>query len=137
MKTPLFWNREKAETIKEANITMNIHIETDGLDSRPTLAEHTKKRLAYAIGYASDNIESIKVKLSDINGPCGGIDKSCHLTIHIRGMEPVVIEDIQLDIFSAIDRAADRAGRSVVRNISRHRQFTRTRPQLINDGETS
>lgn len=107
---------------------MLITIETHGLESRNSLAEHTKKRLAYALNHAHDQIESVRVRLSDINGPRGGIDKSCLLTIDIRGLEPVVVEDIQADIISAIDRAADRAGRSIARKIEKHRHFARVRP---------
>jgi ribosome-associated translation inhibitor RaiA len=100
---------------------------------RDKLSEYTKKRLAFAMGNASEHIENIKVRLSDINGSRGGIDKSCHITADVKGMEPVVIEDIQLDIFSAIDRAADRAGRSVARHISRRRNFSRVTPVFDND----
>lgn len=108
---------------------MLITIETQGIESRHFLAEHTKKRLAYALGHAHDHIERVKVRLADINGPRGGIDKSCLLTIDIRGIEPVVVEDIQADIISAIDRAADRAGRSIIRKIEKHRHLARLQPK--------
>jgi putative sigma-54 modulation protein len=107
---------------------MLINIETQGIESRHLLVEHTKKRMAYALSHAYDHIERVNVRLSDINGPRGGIDKSCLLTIDIRGLEPIVVEDIQADIISAIDRAADRAGRSIIRKLEKHRHFARVRP---------
>ena len=38
----------------------------------------------------------------------------------------VVIEDTELDIYTAIDRAADRAGRTVGRGLARHRDRERS-----------
>ena len=36
----------------------------------------------------------------------------------VDGLRPVVIEDVQTDLYMAIDRAASRASRTVVRRIS-------------------
>ena len=59
------------------------------------------------------------MRLSDINGPHGGADKRCHLQVVLAGLPDVVVEDTEADLYVAIDRATDRAGRTVVRRIDR------------------
>ncbi len=61
------------------------------------------------------------MRLSDINGPGGGADKRCHLQVVLAGLPDVVVEDVEADLHAAIDRAADRAGRTVLRKIGRQK----------------
>lgn len=54
------------------------------------------------------------------DGPRGGIDKRCVITMHLeRFARPIVIEDADMDAMVAIERAADRAGRTVARALAR------------------
>ena len=66
------------------------------------------------------------MRLSDINGPRGGADKCCHIQVVLPHLPDVVIEDIEMDLYAAIDRAADRAGRTVGRRLTRQRDRGRS-----------
>jgi ribosome-associated translation inhibitor RaiA len=46
-------------------------------------------------------------------------DKRCHLQVVLAGLPDVVVEDTEADLYVAIDRATDRAGRTLVRKIDR------------------
>ena len=63
------------------------------------------------------------MRLSDINGPRGGKDKRCHLELRLKGLPEVVIKDTEVDLYVAIDRAAERAGRALQRCLARQREF--------------
>jgi len=63
------------------------------------------------------------VRLSDINGPRGGLDKRCGIEIRLKGASAVAIEDTEADLYVAIDRAAERAGRTLDRRLARQRDF--------------
>jgi hypothetical protein len=53
-----------------------------------------------------------------VNGPRGGIDKRCRVTVQLHGpSRTVVIDDIDADAAIAVDRAADRTARRVARAI--------------------
>jgi len=54
--------------------------------------------------------------------PRGGIDKRCCIQVTLKGPAAVVIEDTESSLYHAIDRAADRAGRSVMRRLARHNE---------------
>ena len=67
------------------------------------------------------------LRLSDINGPRGGRDKRCRIQVPFPGTRNVVIEDTEADLYVAIDRAAERAERAVVRRLERLREFPHAR----------
>ena len=50
-----------------------------------------------------------------MNGPRGGNDKRCLIVIIVRGAREVTIDDVQADMYAAIDSAVGRAGQSVAR----------------------
>ena len=74
----------------------------------------------------SENLRAIAMRLSDENGPRGGEDKLCRIQASLAGAPPVVIEDVQSNLYVAIDRAADRLGRTVARRLHRQRRARRS-----------
>jgi ribosome-associated translation inhibitor RaiA len=98
---------------------MQIDIQTRNFELTHALRSHTERRLHFALSSAGNHVQRIIVRLSDINGPRGGEDKRCHLQVVLAGLSDVVVEDTEADLYFAIDRASDRAGRSVMRRINR------------------
>lgn len=101
---------------------MQIDIQTLGFTLTDALREHTHSRLRFALAHGAETIARVTVRLSDINGPRGGADKRCHIHVAVAHQTDVVIEDIQADMYVAIDRATDRAGRALARQIERQRE---------------
>ena len=101
---------------------MQIDIQSNGFTLTEALREHTHRRLGFALAHCDEIIQRVTVRLSDINGPRGGADKRCHIQVAVVRQADVVIEDIQADLYVAIDRAADRAGRALARQIERQRE---------------
>ena len=60
---------------------MRVDIKTSGLDLTEGLREHTERRLGFALDRAHHDLNTITVRLSDINGPRGGADKRCQIQI--------------------------------------------------------
>jgi len=105
--------------------TMQIDIQARNFKLTDGLNTHINRRLGFALSNSDDYIQHIIVRLSDINGPRGGADKCCHIQVVLPGLPDVVIEDTESDLYVAIDRAADRAGRTVTRRIARKRDNSR------------
>ena len=102
---------------------MRVDIKTSGLDLTEGLREHTERRLGFALDRAHHDLNTITVRLSDINGPRGGADKRCQIQIPLPRQNGVVIEETDADLYVAIDRAASRAGNTLARQLARrHRQ---------------
>jgi ribosome-associated translation inhibitor RaiA len=102
---------------------MHIDIHTQGFTLTTGLREHVEHRLAYALSHAGASITRLTVRLSDVNGPKGGEDKRCLIEARLKQIPAVVIEDVEADLYVAIDRAAERAGRTLARRLARQREF--------------
>jgi ribosome-associated translation inhibitor RaiA len=100
---------------------MNIDLQARDFQLTNALATHIRRRLDFALSPRYEQIQQIQVRISDVNGPRGGADKCCHIHIVLPRMQDVVVEDTELDMYIAINRAVDRAGRAVTRRLSRQR----------------
>lgn len=89
-----------------------------------SLARRARRRLEFALGRFGSRVESLTVRLLDLNGPKGGIDKQCLVAVRLsRPRRLIVIEDTDVDAVVAIDRAVGRAARSVARAIQTRRDW--------------
>ncbi|HHO59718.1 MAG TPA: HPF/RaiA family ribosome-associated protein [Thiotrichales bacterium] len=111
---------------------MHIDIQARRFSLTRSLRNHAERRLRLALTCCDNYIQRIVMRLSDINGPRGGVDKHCHLHVVLAGLPDVVIEDTETDLYAAINRAAERAGRTLVRKVhrrqSRMKQLPRVQP---------
>jgi len=108
---------------------MQIDIQARNFSLTDALRGHVERRLGSALSTRNTHIQRVTVRLSDINGPRGGEDKRCHIQVVLPQLPDVVIEDTDEDMYNAIDRAADRAGQTVGRRLTRHRDNGRTASQ--------
>lgn len=102
---------------------MQTDIQSKGFTLTDGLRDYLMKRLAYGLSHGDGHITRVTVRLSDINGPRGGADKRCFIEVKLKGTSAVVVEDTEADLYVAIDRATERAGRSMVRRLARQRKF--------------
>ncbi|MBT0963710.1 HPF/RaiA family ribosome-associated protein [Denitromonas iodatirespirans] len=100
---------------------MQIEITSQGFSMTPGLRNYTLQRLRAPRAVLAARVHRISVRLSDENGPRGGIDKRCQIAIHLSGRPPVVVEHTQDDLYRAIDHVVKRALNSVLRHLSRRR----------------
>ena len=100
---------------------MNVDIQSQDFPLTSALSDHARRRLQFVLTRHSDRIHHVVMRLGDENGPRGGVDKFCRIQVHLRGARVAVIDDIGLDLYTVIDRAADRMGRVVVKHLDRSR----------------
>ncbi|MDP2828058.1 MAG: HPF/RaiA family ribosome-associated protein [Sulfuricellaceae bacterium] len=98
---------------------MKFDIHSQGFPLTDALREHAERRLAFALSRFHDRLEHMSMRLADDNGPRGGVDKRCQVRLRLHGAPEVVITEVSEDLYVAIDRAADRAGRTAARRIER------------------
>jgi ribosome-associated translation inhibitor RaiA len=100
---------------------MNLRIHAQGFSLSVSLFDFVQQRLYYALGRYSGLIESVRVRLSDENGPRGGRDKRCNLQVNLRGMPPLLISEMSGDMYQAVALAVHRSDRLVGRTLQRRR----------------
>jgi putative sigma-54 modulation protein len=101
---------------------MQFEIRGRDVDITETLRGHIERRLGFALGRFTRRIKRILVRVGDLNGPRGGIDKGCRVAILLAPSTTVVMEDRDSDVYVAIDRVADKAGRYIGRRLKRPRR---------------
>ena len=84
-----------------------------------TVAERRVRQALKRIAWLAPRV---RVHLSDINGPRGGIDKRCKIELLTVGGNPVVVTSLAKDWFSALQSALTRATRSLLHNWQRSRK---------------
>lgn len=100
---------------------MHMHIHADGFELTAGLRAYAQGRFAFALDRARHLVNQVSIRLADINGPRGGKDKQCKVQITLPNGRDVVINDLDSDLYVAIDKAADRASRTVSRRMERRR----------------
>ena len=83
------------------------------------LAEHVRRRLGVVLTRHRDRVKRVGVRIGDENGPRGGVDKFCRIQVRLLDAPVAVIEDVGVDLYAAIDSAAERVGRVVVKHLDR------------------
>ena len=76
-------------------------------------------------------VRQVILYFHDLNGPRGGIDKSCRCVIHLKRMPPVVIQDQDQKLLNLVYRIADRASHVLAQKLDRRIKRSR-RPHIRN-----
>lgn len=91
----------------------------------PSLALLARRRFEFALGRFGARVGSLTVRLTDLNGPRGGVDKHCLVAIRLTSPRRlIVIEDTDAEAEAAIGHAADRSARAVARAVQTLRDWT-------------
>ncbi len=102
---------------------MNVQIHASDFTLTDGMREHIAWRAVHATSHGRDLVSRLVVHLGDVNGPRGGVDKRCGLELRLKGAQPLIVDDVQTDLYIAIDRAFERIGRSLHRRLARRRGF--------------
>ncbi|WP_437941709.1 HPF/RaiA family ribosome-associated protein [Sorangium sp. So ce341] len=97
------------------------HVRTIGVDLDPTDREHIRQKLGRRLSKFGTSIERISVRLTDTNGPRGGIDKICRIKVVLSGLPSVVTEHRDASKQAAIDGALSRIEPAVRSRLGRAR----------------
>lgn len=100
---------------------VKIQIRERNVQVSEVLRTHVERRLAFALARYGQRIARVIVRFSDTDGERAD-DKRCQIHVGLRSRSARV-EDTDTDLFAAVDRAADRLGRSVAHVLEREREW--------------
>lgn len=113
---------------------MRIYVRSRGFELTDALRVHAERRLLFALGRFGRRVRSVMLRVDDVNGPRGGADKRCQIVVRLAPWRDVRVEELDGDLYRAIDRAADRLDRAVAREIERRREM-RPLPEMRREKE--
>jgi putative sigma-54 modulation protein len=101
---------------------MEVEIRSQNLHADEETKSHVERRMNFALEQFNSWITHVQVHLEDVNGPRRGVDKQCRILVNIKGGKTIKVEDMDTDMISAVNRAADRVGQVVSREVDRRRE---------------
>lgn len=99
---------------------MKVNVRGVHLTLSDSIKQHVQKHLVDPIEHFYDSeAAELEVHLRDNNGPKGGVDKECSVTVRVPHGQSIHITEVAEDIYKAIDLARDRVEKSAKRLVER------------------
>ena len=92
---------------------MQVGVRGKGLHVTAVLSTYIQRRLGFALGRFDRRVERVLVRIEDVNGPKGGIDKHCRVVVVMPHSTTAVMEGRGSNFRVAINRAVAKASRYV------------------------
>ncbi len=110
---------------------MQLEIVSRDFELTQSIREHIETRLATLSAWSRRDIRTVRVTLGDMNGPRGGADKYCKVSVTLRSGPDIRVGKVSDNLYDAITRAALAAVRTTSEMISRRRRrWRRSRRSL-------
>ncbi|GMV23025.1 MAG: HPF/RaiA family ribosome-associated protein [Vicinamibacterales bacterium] len=101
---------------------MTITVHARGFALTDALHAHVLRRLQSAIGRLGRGVTRVAVRLTDLNGPRGGVDKRCQVQVSLADRAALVVHDTRSDLYAAVDHATNRTGLALSRRLAARRR---------------
>ena len=104
-------------------MTMNVQIRFRGLDTSEDLLEHANRKVHQQLSRFGRDVTSVVLRISDENGPRGGRDKRCQLSVTGPRIGSLHLSELHDDVRAGLDLALGRVGHTIGRSIARAREL--------------
>lgn len=115
----------QVERVTQRSFIMQVFFESSAPGGE-SVRQQAQERMRFVTRRLRPFISWARIRLSDLNGPRGGVDKRCRIELKTEHQGRVVIESVATDWTAALALALGRVQRVVVRAQQR-RQVQRQR----------
>jgi putative sigma-54 modulation protein len=116
---------------------MRIGVRARRLTVPPRLAQDVDQRLRLTVGRFARRVSAVAVRLFDVNGPRGGLDKVCEVTVSLSRAGTVRYRAVASSVAVAASRALAGTQEVIARRLAlrrdRRRQDGRRRRELARE----
>lgn len=109
---------------------MEIEVRIQGTGLADAMRRYAARRIRFALGRFAPRVRRVAVRISDISVMRGGVDQCCHINVELLPKGQLVLDQVDSDLFGAIDRASERIGEALRRDLQRT-QDARTRRESL------
>ena len=102
---------------------MKIVVRFQGLPHSGALREHSERQALLHLSRFGRDLSSVAIRISDVNGPKGGVDKQCRVIANGPRLGLSTLEELSEDAYQAVDMAIARLARTVARGLERARDW--------------
>ena len=101
---------------------MQLNVQARPFKLTPALEASVVRSLKTVESRFGEHINRVMVRMDDINGQRGGVDKRCRIVIDANSHQTVVAEALSEDMYQSILQAAKRAESALNRSLRRRRE---------------
>ena len=110
---------------------MDTDIRILSTDLTEALQSYIQRRLQFSLGRFGERVGRVRVRITDFNGPRGGVDKSCHVSAELLPSRKTLLQQaVDANLYAAIGRATEGIGQSFARALGRSRERKRNREKV-------
>lgn len=102
---------------------MKIEVRFRGLEPSESLRDHAMRQVHFHLSRFGREFAAVTVRIGDINGPKGGIDKHCRITVRGPRLGSSTLDEFSGDVYSAVDLAVERMAQTAGRALERVRDL--------------
>jgi ribosome-associated translation inhibitor RaiA len=111
----------KRESGRTDRLRTPAHVRVLGVELNDDDQALIRRKLGMKLGKFATSIERVSVRVTDTNGPRGGVDQVCNVKVVLSGLPSVVIERRHAALHAAIDVALRGTEQAVRRSVRRRR----------------
>lgn len=102
---------------------MRLDVLAPNVPLSPALVSGAEKRFRAATSRFVGRVEHVTIRISDENGPKGGVDKRCRVEVSVMRRGTFVVEENDADAYKAIGRAAKKVKQILGKQLGKPRSF--------------
>ena len=111
----------KRASTRESPWRVTAHVRVIGAALDDDQRAYVGRKLGMKFGKFASALERISVRVTDVNGPRGGVDQRCCVKVVLSGLPSVVVARRHANMEAAIDTALRATEESVRRVVGRRR----------------
>lgn len=112
---------DKRRAGRAAASEIPAHVRSVGATLDDADKHYLRRKLGRKLGKFAFHVERASVRIEDVNGPRGGVDKRCRIKVVLAGLPSVVVEEQHEALQAAMDGALARVERAVRRAVQARR----------------
>ncbi|MBE9543371.1 MAG: HPF/RaiA family ribosome-associated protein [Proteobacteria bacterium] len=100
---------------------MKIELRSQHIQLNQDMTDRIISRVRFVLSRFGGEISRVQVRFADANGPKGGLDNHCLLSVKLSSSGKIVANGTGVDLLSALHYCVERAERAIIRELERRR----------------
>lgn len=96
---------------------MQLQIIAANAQLSPAMREFVRRRAEMALGRHRHHIDWVVLRLEDLQGPEGGLDKRCQVDARVYGLGTLFAQSTDRDWLATVGRATERVARRIEQDL--------------------
>ncbi len=108
-------------TTRDPPNSFSVELHSPDLHLPPDVVRYAQEKVKVKLAKFGRRVTDVIIRIKDVNGSKGGVDKACHMEARLAALAPANVEECHADLRAAIDMAIERLEYTVHSHVERDR----------------